>query len=386
MLMDRAPYARGNIDTCHPMQGAGTIAGRMVLLPGTRVLVRGWTYEEGAPKATVSAIAAGRRTPLRSGIERLDIVPLHGLAAAASGFEGWIEGLETLDEPFELRVLARFGNQGEQLVGPAFAFIPTAKALSTIPEASGQPVRGRIRRLADTRPEPFPAGWTGRRSIRPGAAIEIAGWALDVRDDAPDEIVVEIAGRGSCVAFPTQRFLEGEATTVAGTGTSFSAGFRCVVDAGPFVPGLYDAAAIARSRDGIWRRGPATPFQIEPSIAEIAPILLPEAYQKAHAVVERLGPLDPLPGEPIAVAGWATDPANDRSGAVFVAFDDGHPLPIPSRISRPGVRTTNDDCVGFEGIADTTGLEPGLHRLRVLLQATSGALWHRIADVEVAIR
>ena len=86
------------------------------------------------------------------------------------------------------------------------------------------------------------------------------------------------------------------------------------------------------------------------------------------------------------IAGWATDPANDRSGSVFVSFDDGHPLPIPSQNSRPDVRTADDDCVGFEGIADTTDLEPGLHRLRVLLEATSGALWHSIADVEVAIR
>jgi hypothetical protein len=381
---DPATPPRAGVNVCHSELGAGTSRGRTILLPHDRVLVRGWAYDATAGEPTITAVAGDRRIAIPLGFERLDVLAFRGLGAARSGFEARIEGLGTMEGPFELQIVARFGDGPEYRIGPAYAFVGVLTALSPTPDLRNGIAVGRIRRLADTRPEPFPPGWKSRRSIRPDAAIEIEGWALD-DGGPPRETRVSIRGRGIHHTFSPGRTFDGEATTAAGANSWFESGFHCLVDAELFPPGLYDAEILVHTRDGSWQRGPATAFQIAPKIAEIAPAFLPIAREPAQVHIERFAPLDPVRGEPVAIEGWTRDPATDRGGPVFVAFDDEHPLPIPAQLARPDVADDHDE-VGFAGIADTADLPAGPHRLRLLSLAPSGALWHVLDEREVLVR
>ena len=219
MLTDRAPYAHGNIDTCHPCTGGGHGRGSDgAFARGTRAHTRAGHTRRGT--GTVTSRDRRRRRPDHSARRRgaARRRPIVRFGCGRIGFEGWIDGRDTLMSRSTCAFSPVSVNRPSNGSGrPSRSSRRRNRSLPS--QASGQSVRGRIRRLADTRPEPFPAGWTGRRSIRSGAAIEISGWVLDVHGDSPEEIVVEISGRASCVAFPTQRYLEGEATTVAGAGT-----------------------------------------------------------------------------------------------------------------------------------------------------------------------
>jgi hypothetical protein len=386
IAMDVTSPQRANVDVCRTEFGAGSAAGRDVLLPADRVLVQGWAYDPRSGPAEVIALAGDRQIPIPYGFERLDVVGLRGLVAVRSGFEARIEDLGATCGPVDLRIIARFGSGPFYQIGPAHRFLGVSPTLPEVPAASGARATGRIRRLVDTRPEPFPLGWRSQRSIRRGAAIEIAGWGLDPFGRPADAIAVEISGRHHRTAFTARPIADGEATAVAGAREWFAAGFHCLVDAEPFPPGVYDATVLVRADDGTWQRGPSTAFQIAPEVAEIAPIFLPEAREAASAFLERLAPLDPLRGEPIVVEGWSTDPATGSGGPVFVAFDDLHPLPIPSCIARRDLQRNGDDAIGFGGIADTADLRPGEHRLRVLMLSAYGAFWHVLAERAVRVR
>jgi hypothetical protein len=352
----------GSVDVCRTEFGAGTAAGRRVVLPGDRILVQGWCVGPASTTTTqVTAVVEDRVFPLT----------VTSSEANRSTFDARIEGLDTLSRPFDLDIIAGFGDGPGLRIGGPYRFVGTAEPLrETLPPLSRSPSAGRIRRLADTRLEPFPPGWTGRRSIRPGAAIEVSGSMLDEQGRPASAVVIEVIGRDYRATLRAEPVF---------------AGFLCVIDAKPLPPGLYDAKIVAQTAEGIWVAGPATAFQIPPAVAEPAPRFLPRARQPAPAAFERFGPFEVARGEPIALEGWACDPADRHGGFVYVAFDDGNPLPIPSRLRAPSLGAELDEHAGFAGIADTADLQPGRHQLRALLLATGGTLWHVLAEREVVV-
>ncbi len=87
-----------------------------------------------------------------------------------------------------------------------------------------------------------------------------------------------------------------------------------------------------------------------------------------------------IAGHPIAVAGWCIDPVAQRPAlAVYVAVDERRPVPIAHHLPDPRPAGSEARC-GFGGIIDTSHLDPGPHRVRILGAAVSGTGWYVVDE------
>jgi hypothetical protein len=64
---------------------------------------------------------------------------------------------------------------------------------------------------------------------------------------------------------------------------------------------------------------------------------------------------------------------------VYAGVDGKRPVPLSHHLPDPRTRAGSARC-GFGGIIDTTRLEAGDHRLRLLAAAVSGSGWYVIDD------
>ena len=90
-------------------------------------------------------------------------------------------------------------------------------------------------------------------------------------------------------------------------------------------------------------------------------------------------------GQPIGVSGWCLDPvAGSPVLAVYFQVDGLRPVPLSHHLRDPRTEPSTVSC-GFGGIIDTTRLKPGIHSIRFLGAAVSGAGWYVIDERTVEL-
>jgi hypothetical protein len=375
----------GEVDECRPEHEVGFIDSRSVLLRGERVRIGGWAYRVDGAAVDVEVVVDGRRAPAVSGFVRHDVAIRHGAIHAQSGFGAVVDVGGPPFGPIDPEVICRSHGREVRLPSRTGLF-RVSEPVTDIALDAGRAI-ARIRRVADADPRPHHPGWSGRRTIRPGSPIEVSGWALDEQGSHPSAVFVMIRGRDVPVrCFPAALRADGEAISVTGGSAWFPAGFACAIAPDQFPPGLYEASVVVRDGGGRCIPGPSEAFQVVEDGDPRVPAHLPVGAMSAPGQVERCEPREVVRGTPVAVEGWAIDPATRRGSDVFVAFDDYAPLPIPSGLARTHVRSGEDSRIGFAGIADTGGLAAGEHRLRLLMRPVYAGFWHLVGEYTVRVR
>jgi hypothetical protein len=375
----------GNFDVFVPSTNLGSVFGMPVFLPGHSVVCGGWAFERSGKALTVTVRLGGSSHEIPYGYARHDVAQHHGRSRANSGFEGRFTVPDALP-PGEciVEAIIRGGDDGEFVLEPTYRCI-VAAAPTDDPAMKGEArTLGRFRFIRDTRTDPYPFGWSGRQTIRPRSVVHAEGWITDDAGEAPRILWAEIVGPDTRLIYNVERIFDGEANFLTGT-TAATTGFRLVADTRVLLPGLYDIAILAQISDETVVRGPRGIFQVAPHLPDPGPLFLPITYQPARGAIERFEPLRVVRGGPVAIRGWAVDPANGRGSEVFVAIDSNQPLPLASRLRRDDVQQEADKSIGFSGIADTADLCPGTHTVKALLLDATGAAWYEIGRRELEV-
>jgi hypothetical protein len=365
----------GAIDACRPEHEVGDVHGDPIVLPSDRVTVRGWALARDGAPISVSIVAGERSYPVERTVARPDVAGIGPLATC--GFEVTVD-IEPPSSGNAVTLTLHVAADGRR-TSPAQCRVVAARTL--VPSAEPPPAsttpHGRFRTIADADPRDPRHGWAGRRTMRWNSAIVVRGWILDAGGRPPARVWLAVSGHGSEHRVEAALVGDGEATAVAGGGEWFPAGFVCAIAPWALRPGLYFISAIAATADGTLARGPIEAFQVVEDDDWEPPLFLPVGALRSPEPAAEIGPVDVVRGDPVVVRGCALEPGSGRGSDVFVRFDAGRPLPIP---------TVPGDPSRFGGIADTAILEPGLHRLQVLLQPAYPGYWHLIDERQVLVR
>jgi hypothetical protein len=358
---------------------------RSVVMPGDMVVVRGWAYDPAAPITAVFAVVGTERHPLKHGLFRSDLVNVFGAGAAQAGFEGAFGTSAGLAKTGTVLVNVSLKDGSEETLEPVREWVTPSSPLELQAIQTGGSTPGRLRFVRDTLTDGYPFGWSGRRTIRRNTLLHAEGWMVAESGRAPDRVLAQLRNGDHAWVFATDRIADGEATALFPQAERVTSGFRLIADTREFQPGLYELRMLAEFGADL-RTGPSASFQIAPALPYAAPLFLPVAFEAAQCAIEQCAPLDVLAGEPIAIKGYAIDPATRSSGRVYVAFDDYPPMPIASELPRGDLTSLADPDAGFAGIADTGDIPPGKHVLRILLLNPQSALWYELSRTEVTVR
>jgi hypothetical protein len=169
--------------------------------------------------------------------------------------------------------------------------------------------------------------------------------------------------------------------------------FDAVLWTGDLDRGLYELSVCLVEDNGAWPAARcgfdiAGPHYLPPlhlTSMLSAPLAEVTTFKDVGPMRAGSSPGPPVAGRPIGIEGWCIDPASSTPPlAIYAAVDDRRPIPISHHLSdpRPDRGRAEIRC-GFGGIIDTTRLEPGPHRIRILAAAVSGAGWYIVDDQNV---
>jgi hypothetical protein len=365
-----------NIDEFRPAREVGNVDGYPIVLPGDRVFVRGWALSREGATITTELSVGGRSVPLPRTVHRLDVTRDRTLPAC--GFELLVD----IDPPVTgntvpIALHVRLGD-AHRTIRPERRVVVARDLEPATDELPATLTRyGRFRAVVDADPRDPRHGWGGRRTMRWGSAIAIRGWLLDSRRRPPARVWLSISGHGTTYRVEAALVGDGEATAAAGGEAWFLAGFTCVISPWSLAPGLHFITATLVDQDGALECGPTEAFQVVDDDEWEPPLFLPIGAARTGTGDAEVGPVDVVRGTPVVLRGSSADPATGRGGAVYVRFGTNRALPVPAVPGEPA---------RFAGIADTGVLQPGTHRLQVLLQPAYPGFWHLIAERDVTVR
>lgn len=345
--------------------------------PGVEIELRGWILDPDRERVDAAWIELGDSLlPLEVTRERHDVAHAWSMTDRSGGGTGFEHPLVLPDDLspglHDARIVAR--TRSGEMVASDHRLIGIAH-----PRRLPRPFADRF----DDRPSTIRIGdtQTGRHSlgfgphqIRQEGSLRITG-----RFEPETRLGVIAESLIDAVGWEFDVLDDGRFEAILWTGDMERGVYRLIVgsvtDDGPLVPLARCAIAIT----GPHHHAPLhLPRLITKPAGEI--IIFEDAALRPEITAPAF-----ISGREIAIAGWCLDPvANEAPLAVYLEIDDLRPLPLSCNLPAPPESGSDRRC-GFGGVFETTRLDPGDHRLRILACAVSGAGWYVLDERTLAL-
>ena len=347
---------------------------------GIDIDTRGWIADpRGEPVIAAWVEVAGFAVPIRLDRTRPDVASAHQMVrrSAEVGFETVVRLPQGVPPGSYMARVVGETKAGFGVYGDSTRRVRIAHARSSGGREERQATSVRSGqfaiRVSDTQLERHTLG-RGRHTIRQEASLRLVGrieekttlrvtaeplsgatcfWEFECQKNGDFDVTLWTGG--------LQRGLYPLAIAAAGDATLEPIAWLAIDIAGPhYLPPMH----LNRLRT--------------PPAAEL--LYFADAAPRAHVELAE----EYVAGHPIGVAGWCLDPvARMPVLAVYFQVDDFRPVPLSHGLTDP--RPGGESQCGFAGMIDTARLDPGMHVIRILGAAVSGAGWYVISERQIEL-